>query len=710
MRALFSIVGVLMLVPWGTRSASAEEASGAQSAVDVGEARVRVSGLGWWADRRARETLRLLDLEGVERSSIDGVYLEDAIVLLQSVMEREGYLRARGRVVLRKGGEVLWETGWETGEVPPAPAGLAGDEALFRLEPGVRFRFGELAFEGLTAIPESEARKYFVEETLLLESASGRRFTPARLTQGARNLQERLVRLGYADARVEAARRGSGEATEVDVDVFVREGARHRVGRTEIEGDLSSEMAEAITTLCERREGRPWSRMRQQDFLQEVRAVGYAAGYPDMDARLQLSDTVDDGEERVVRQRLLVDTGGKVTVGEVRFEGADDVKERVLRRAVSVASGDDFVRARFDEDRLRLSALGVFSSVRTEVEPGGQAVRDVTYRTSPGKRLELGLLAGYGSYEQLRAGVELQQWNLFGRAHRARFQGVYSMRSISGNYVYAIPQVFGTTTDASLQIYGLQREEVSFDREDLGASVGLRRFVRALGADVAVRYQFESVEADITDPTARVEVPTDSRVASVTLDLTRDRRDNPLQPRRGSHLSATLELASEAIGGSAEYQLLDLRGSWHRRIGSGRWLHVGARHGLVSALGASREGIPFSKRFFPGGENTVRGFREGRASPRNEDGLIVGAEVSTVINVEVEQALTRSFSVVGFVDAGLTGETLSSWPGRDWRVSAGVGLRYNTIIGPARLEYGHNIAKRPGDPIGALHFALGFPF
>ena len=42
--------------------------------------------------------------------------------------------------------------------------------------------------------------------------------------------------------------------------------------------------------------------------------------------------------------------------------------------------------------------------------------------------------------------------------------------------------------------------------------------------------------------------------------------------------------------------------------------------------------------------------------------------------------------------------------------SVGLGIRYQTLIGPVRLEYGKNINPRPGDPSGTLHFSIGYSF
>ena len=45
---------------------------------------------------------------------------------------------------------------------------------------------------------------------------------------------------------------------------------------------------------------------------------------------------------------------------------------------------------------------------------------------------------------------------------------------------------------------------------------------------------------------------------------------------------------------------------------------------------------------------------------------------------------------------------------RDERM--GIGVRYQTLIGPLRAEYGHNLNPRTGDPSGTLLFSIGYPF
>jgi outer membrane protein insertion porin family len=99
-----------------------------------------------------------------------------------------------------------------------------------------------------------------------------------------------------------------------------------------------------------------------------------------------------------------------------------------------------------------------------------------------------------------------------------------------------------------------------------------------------------------------------------------------------------------------------------------------------------------------------------RAATRNAEGLFVGAKSYLQANLELEQALTTKWSVVAFADALGTAVSLRDYPVKDKLYSAGLGLRYQTIIGPVRLEYGRNLNPRPLDPSGTLLFSIGVPF
>jgi outer membrane translocation and assembly module TamA len=196
----------------------------------------------------------------------------------------------------------------------------------------------------------------------------------------------------------------------------------------------------------------------------------------------------------------------------------------------------------------------------------------------------------------------------------------------------------------------------------------------------------------------------------LTLDLRHDQRDDPLLPRRGYKLAGNFELASVGLGGEVDYQRVDIDTSLHIRIARGQFLHLGLNHGVALTLAGGSDNLPFNKRFFPGGESSVRGYRQGEAAPRDSNGRIIGAETYTQGNLEYEQMLTPSWSLVVFVDGVGFARDTTDYPVEQALFSAGGGIRFKTIVGPVRLEYGRNLNPRRHDPDGTLHFSLGFPF
>jgi outer membrane protein insertion porin family len=270
----------------------------------------------------------------------------------------------------------------------------------------------------------------------------------------------------------------------------------------------------------------------------------------------------------------------------------------------------------------------------------------------------------------------------------------------------------GNDIDLFLNGSGLRREEITFTRLEYGGSIGLHKYFRPVSTDVTGRYSYQILNASDFSSVQPVssEGLTNPAVGSISFEIKHDRRDNPLYPRSGYKVFLTLETASQYLGGVANYERIEIFPSWHHPLGGGLDLSVGASHGIVDSFGSPSENLPFNKRFFPGGANSIRGYQEGEASPRNESGELIGAETYTLLSVELEQALTPKWSLVVFSDSLGFAQNLNHYPFDTGLFSVGGGVRWRTLIGPIRLEYGYNLNPRPLDPTGTLQFSMGFPF
>ncbi|MBC8097082.1 MAG: BamA/TamA family outer membrane protein, partial [Akkermansiaceae bacterium] len=523
------------------------------------------------------------------------------------------------------------------------------------------------------------------------------------------NLTAELQRLGFQDASVVATNLAANPRTgKLNVLIRVREGPRFVVQSVtrEIFYGTNTAPAETSTNFP----AQPYSKIWEQDFAQSVRTKYYRRGYPDTAVGLRTVGQRTETNEVKMDLQAHVKTGGRIRVGDVSFTGNQRTRKEVLERRALLQEGDWLDRVKAEQGRYRLSRLGIFDSVELKYDPVDGRTRNITYELDEGKEIDVSLLFGYGSYELVRAGVQLDQYNVFGRAHHQRLKLVQSFKSSNADYTYTMPEFFGENMDVFIDASGLRREEVSFTRLEYGGGAGLRKYFRESHTDVSTRYNYQilhaqDVAAGLTDLGLK-----NSRAAAIITDINHDRRDNPLYPRHGYKAYASVEVASDYLGGDVNYQRLDLSGAWHWQLGDAQWMHFGLSHGLVATVGSTSDDLPFNRRFFPGGENSVRGFQEGEASPRNAEGNVVGAEAYLVGNVEFEQGLTPKWSLVIFGDGVGFAQRIQDYPMNETLFSVGGGLRWKTIIGPVRIEYGHNLNPRRGDPAGTLHFSLGFPF
>jgi outer membrane protein assembly factor BamA len=289
------------------------------------------------------------------------------------------------------------------------------------------------------------------------------------------------------------------------------------------------------------------------------------------------------------------------------------------------------------------------------------------------------------------------------------------MKATRGEYRYTVPTLFNDTVEGSARLFGLRREEASFIRQEYGAGVEAGRDVPWIDARGTVGATYEVLRADDVELGRNSGELDNTAVSSITVGLRRDLRDNPIRPRKGQRWSASSETALSELGGDASFERVELAWSWHRPLGgvgedhSGaeRWLHAGVTQGIVAGGG---DDVPVNKLFFPGGESSIRGYTEGEATQRDASGRFVGVRSSWLANLEFEQLVTGQWTAVLFADVLGTAREFADWPGDEILFTLGAGLRYQSPIGPLRIEYGRNLDRRDGDPVGTLHFSIGFPF
>ena len=676
---------------------------------DQKPAKLKISGYGVFGNRELKRILKTLELSGRKPQFFGPTFVEDAALILTSRIKRDGYLKPEVSIdlVLEHGGKMhvraddLLET--------PLPRPLLFNRVEFKIRKGRLYHYKDLQFEGLVSLTPKEARSYFMETDTLLHPKTARVYTPENLRRGISSLKDVFERQGYTEATVETAklevddRTGAARGT-IKVNQGQRQVVKSVTARTYKPGQETPEMR--VYNLR-----KAYSKVWAQDFTQSLKTNLFHQGYPDVTVELTVTNRTPTATNRVeLDLEAKVDSGPQVRIGEVKFSGGKRTRPKVMSRRVRVRRGELLDRIRVEEGRYRLAQLGSFASVDLKYEPVDEGTRNLMYEVKEGKSLEVSLLFGYGSYELLRGGFEVEKNNILGLGHHARLKAIQSFKASSGDFTYTVPDVVGRDIDLFANGFGLRREEVSFTRLEYGGGFGGHKYFKEYATDVTLRYSYQILNASEVPGIVASEGLTNTTVGSIILDAKHDRRDNPLYPRRGYKAFGTFEVASDYLGGEANYQRVEVSASWHKPVGGGRYVSLGVSQGVILSVGSPSTDLPFNRRFFPGGENSIRGYGEGEASPRDAEGKIIGAETYTLGTVEFEQALTPQWSLVVFSDSLGFATRAENYPFDTGLFSVGLGIRWKTIIGPVRLEYGYNLNPRPRDPVGTLQFSLGFPF
>jgi outer membrane protein insertion porin family len=234
------------------------------------------------------------------------------------------------------------------------------------------------------------------------------------------------------------------------------------------------------------------------------------------------------------------------------------------------------------------------------------------------------------------------------------------------------------------------------------------------------------------------------RLSTVSTGVLWDRRDSALDPTRGTLTTGDLEVAARAIGSEVGYVKTFAQAAGFRALTSTARSVLAGRVQLGLARGFERTApqldengnpvvgpdgepvlervadLPASQRFFAGGGTTVRGFQNDRLGVAEilRDGLSLGGNALLVANLELRTVVRtifgRNLSVVGFLDAGNVFARASDLDLGRLRGTYGFGFRYDSPLGPIRLDFGFKMDRRPfgtgREPAWEYHLSIGEVF
>lgn len=179
-----------------------------------------------------------------------------------------------------------------------------------------------------------------------------------------------------------------------------------------------------------------------------------------------------------------------------------------------------------------------------------------------------------------------------------------------------------------------------------------------------------------------------------TLRLSYMKADNIVRPQWARSMHVSVRGASREVLSGSNFVQGNLAGKIFMTPLS--FMHIIARAELGYTIVENLDDFPLSLRYFAGGLNSIRGFPESSIGP--------GRYLGTA-SLEYRNHITENISGAVFYDIGTATNHFGDPP---LSRGAGVGLVYESVVGPIKLYYARALSKK-GQP-HSIEFSIGPEF
>jgi len=621
------------------------------------------------------------------------------------------------------------------------------------IKEGDRARIRQINVVGNKSFKDKELLDAFSLQTpnLLSFIRQDDRYSREALSGDLESLRSYYMDRGFADFQIESTQVAiSPNKEDIYITVNLVEGERYEVSDVRLAGELVL-AEEALTPYVIVKPGQTYS---QQLITQSAELIrlrlgeeGYA--FANVEPVPEL-----DREAKKVALTLYVEPKNRVYVRRINFNGAASVNDEVFRREMRQFEGGYLSSNRVERSRIRLQRLPYIEAVDVETTPvpGTPDLVDVDFEITEGLPGQFGGGVGFSESQGLILNGNFVHTNFLGTGNRVaadintgRFRTIYSVSHT--NPYSTLNEVSRTVSFSYRDITQFTADASNFETQTFSASVEygypLTEFQRIIFGLTWNRAEllastFSSFQAQewvllngnqfpVSDNTLGTGFDTFELVAGWIYDS----RNRALFADRGGR--QRLLLGGTIPGSDVEYYTITYTGLQYVPLTRYFTLALNAEISYGDAFGDSFSIPPF-KRFFGGGPNSIRAYRENTLGPRDSFGNPYGGNLLTAAQAElilpIPQKWRSRFRISAFYDIGgvfdTGGVTFFEQDGiskisydfdaSELKQSVGIAAEWLAPLGLFRFSYGFALnpqdadGRRFGDETEGFQFNIGGAF
>ncbi len=610
-------------------------------------------------------------------------------------------------------------------------------DVLIDVQEGSPGYIKEIVFSGFSKDEQKalEEQMYLKKYNFILSWMSGTGiYRDEALEQDRMTLLNYLHNEGYADAKVDIKHYEDPKSGKLIIEIDADKGQMYRFGAIHYEGNTLISTADlqkrAIAT-----EGAPFSPDKMRETSQAIKDFYGQKGY--IDTSVQFEATLQENEP-VFNVDYSIDEGQQYKIGLVHIFGNTSTKSNVILRESLLVPGETFDSRKLKATQQRLEAVGYFKSVNVYAVRNlddaalGDNYRDVYIEVEETSTGNVSLFMGFSSVDDVFGGLDLTERNfriggfskaLIGKISELRGGGEYfHVRGTVGKKQNNIliswmnPYVNDTLWRLGVELsqtYSNDLQE-NVNVKTYGGSVytnyplsqfwtvGMRQRLRHSYDHLTLNPYDNSAEAETSVEAQRHLVDQRGMISAFSGNLSYDSTDNPFKPRRGWRSYFETEVAG--IGGQYQFFKTSYLNSLYFAVWKKGTIKLRADFKYLIPFGKTdRDHVPYSERFFLGGDNTVRGYKPFLLGPvihlrdwtgtNRATNTPKGGLSSSLVSLEYNQEIIRILDIFAFCDVGSV--EFDAFAINHIRPTAGVGVRID--IGnrtPIMVGWGIPLVKK----------------
>ena len=524
---------------------------------------------------------------------------------------------------------------------------------------------------------------------------------------------------GYLDATVsDPLMRVDSGSYKADVTYQIFEGEPYRINTIRVLGAVDGLEVNEIKNEFTALEGKVFNinKLRKDmEYLKEqVANLGYA------NVRVK-PDFQKNTNNHTVDIQYTIIPGNIVTINDVIISGNHTTRDRVIRRDIYLAPGDQFSQTDLKDSKSALGRRGYFENVSIEQQKVDATHSNLLVKVKETATGSIQAGGGYGSFQGAMVSASLSDRNIMGSGINAAISFDISKISVNYSLSFNNPRVWDSDYSLGVNIYQSEYEYITYDQKSIGAGVNLgKQLTRNLYGSLNYAYSKNetNVDENSTDfQTFSLFGQEDLNYAKSTFSvgLNYDTTDDFYIPREGIILGGSLGYTG--VGGDEKFLEAGFKFGAYYGLEDVIDYDLILRYKLRATLLKDQGQISLPEKLFMGGIGSVRGFEPYSIAPHvdsvDDEGRksrqYLGGTKSIINTIEASIPLSKAakMRLAFFYDHGMVGRKDVNEITKE---GYGVSLEWFSPMGPINLVFGKGRNPDDLDRTESFEFTMGRKF